>query len=315
MNKTLIASCFVALFCCVWCEKSQVLLPVPKIPESSPVLVDESKKIVLDTGMTVVQIVSKIDTYMQLLESRAWVNTLVAGNNSAHYRVTNTWDLIDLTIGGRKTTIAGIHTQHETTWENTCEKLEKQLDCDGKNDFCWALTPKNDLCEMASVDDKKCFTCLEGGLFINDFSDVYSQMLDFSPSGKYILIDTHERIAPVAEPHGTVLLDTKTWKKVLDFTSSLDPSKPSFESWTPDASQFIYISRTLDENWWQYLNITQKDLFPKTSSLKLEKNVIGGWNDDKYVYLLSEDPIVKNISLMVFSIHDLKEVFSSEIHR
>jgi len=73
----------------------------------------------------------------------------------------------------------------------------------------------------------------------------------------------------------------------------------------------MYISQSKDNVNLLFLNITKVDAFPSLDSIKIDSNTKMGWNDDKYVYLLSEKDSIKK--LRIFSITDLKEVFSSFI--
>ncbi len=282
-------------------------------------------------------ILAKIESYMNSLNARANTGSLVVGDYSAQYNQSQSWDTIDVNINGVKSTIEGIWTKKEINWIQQCNAIKKKLDCNGKNNYCTQSNPsKNRICENTQIEWIDCFGCGEGGewVAVNAHYNRYDEMLDFSPSGKYILVYVGRPVW--AEVYGVVLIDTKNWKQVLDydapynFRRSTGPSDSgiiyhipkdnqditffndvSYEWWTPDKSRYMYISQSKDNANLLFLNITKVDTFPSIDSIKLDSNTRAGWNDDQYVYLLSEKDSIKKLT--IFSITDLKEVFSKEL--
>ncbi len=257
-------------------------------------------------------ILAKIESYMNSLNARANTGSLVVGNYSAVYRNTDSGDFIDVNINNNKTTFTWIKTKKDNEWEKQCKIVEKIWDCDWKNNFCWADLQNNNQCKTAKVDWKNCFICYEGSVMLSNFSNhKFNSMLDFSPSGKYLLVGTTGGSWPLQE-YITFLFDTKTGEQALKFPSLFH----SYQWWTPDKKQFIFVKHGL--SWDESLNITKVNEFPKTNSILIKKGEYwdwdektSGWNDDQYVYLLSEKDSVKK--LRIFSITELKEVFSKEI--
>ncbi len=258
-------------------------------------------------------ILAKIESYMNSLNARANTGSLVVGDYSAQYNQSQSWDTIDVNINGVKSTIEGIRTKEDVMWLNQCDELAKKLDC--YNITTWKQSKEVKSCENLKVEWKKCLEDLMDNWFSVAWQpDFYHQLLDFSPSGKYILVDAGIRGHNVSAPQGSFLIDTKTGAKILRFMTKNDSYQAVFEWWTPDKSQFIYISKVSDINSGYYywlLNVTKKDKFPESSAIQLDTGVSGGWNDDQYVYLLSEKDSIKKLT--IFSITDLKEVFSKEI--
>ncbi len=264
-------------------------------------------------------ILAKIESYMNSLNARANTGSLIVGDYSAQYNQSQSWDTIDVNINGVKSTIEGIRTKKDVVWPKRCHELGEKLNCFQNNiskskQFKDCLTIKLDwkIClwkypEMNFDVDK--LVVFEDNF--SNYSNVYWELLDFSPSGNFILIKvgTGGVSADNLLNLASVLINTKTWEKILSYPTGYYTDSIFYQGWTPNKSQFIYISK--DREGKILLNVTKKDNFPKLDQIELDSEINWGLNDEKYVYLLSEKDSIKKLT--IFSITTLKEIFSKEI--